>query len=179
MEDRILFRGIDDPSVVDNRHEDVWVDSIKVGRFNLSSGERCLTEVHDALSRLLPAVQTARTSILIRSLRTEYSGTIDYHLARDGNWMIAEELCTREPLDEEYWEMFRTVPGEVFLGISGPGYLDFHDLLTQARTRVMQRWKEVDEDIEAKSRAGIRVFVSPSLNEGGRTEPQTQNEKLP
>jgi len=93
--------------------------------------------------------------------------------------MIAEELCTREPLDEEYWEMFRTVPGEVFLGISGPGYLDFHDLLTQARTRVMQRWKEVDEDIEAKSRAGIRVFVSPSLNEGGRTEPQTQNEKLP
>jgi len=166
--DRIWFCGIDDPQVVADRPDDVWRESSKVGRFNMSMGERCLAEVRDALSRLRPAVQTAQTSVLIKSLRTKYSGIIDYHLARDGNWVIAEELCTRDPLDEEDVESFRKGPGiHVFLGSGSPGYLDLYGLLRQARDNVIRRWKQIDDERELKGYRIEPLNIRPHDDGGG------------
>jgi len=153
LENRIFFKGIDDPEVVEDRPDDVWRETEKTGPFNKTRHERCLAAVEEALEILRRIAQTADTSSLINSIRGDgQSGITDYCMAQGGNWVLAEELCTREPLDDE--DMKKLEWGfslYMFRGSSQSGAFSPRSFLLEGRGRLMQRWEDLDKQRELKA----------------------------
>lgn len=129
---RIVFRGVDQPSIVDDRPGDHYEDSEKLGHFNVSRNDRCAREASKAVMELHRLVAELDTAVLLNSFRVDAEGQIDYYVARDGNWLIAHELSRRRPLPAHLVEQFDTQGRNVFLGASGPPCPDLTSLLDMA-----------------------------------------------
>ena len=122
--DRIVFKGIDRPSIVDARPDDKFAVSGKIGRYNSSLNARCVRVSEKAMEELGPLVRRADSATLINSLRGTYEGEIDCGIAADGNMMILNELRKRRPLPDNLPKAER-----IFLGVSGPAVDDIGVLM--------------------------------------------------
>ena len=153
LENRIFFKGIDDPEVVEDRPDDVWRETEKTGPFNKTRIKRCQASIEGAVDRLRRIAQTADTRLLINSIRGDgQSGITDSCIARSGNCVIAEELCSREPLDEEDMKALEEVFAQgLFRGGSESAVFSPRDFLLRGRGRLMQRWEDLDKQRELKA----------------------------
>jgi hypothetical protein len=129
--EKIIFRGLDDPEVTDERPDDVYVESVKAGRYNGTVMQRCRDEAKRAMVRLRPVVISADTNVLIRSLRSGYDNDVDRWVSLYGNLAIGEELVKREPIPDR----LHPPPNEwgYFTGDSGPPAFTLEDFLKYIR----------------------------------------------
>ena len=129
--EKIIFRGIDNPVLTDERPDDVYVENVKAGRYNGTVVQRCMDEAERAMARLRPIVISADTNVLIRSLRFGYDNDVDRWVSLYGNLAIGEELVKREPIPDR----LHPPPNEwgYFTGDSGPPAFTLEDFLKYIR----------------------------------------------
>ncbi len=135
----ILFSCTDHPSITSDLPGDKYEMSSKRGRYNASRAKRCRTNVQKTLVKLEKIVKEAETELLLNSLQSGYDGEIDYYLSLFGNWIIAEELSNRRPIDKNLFQKYDNIIKRVFLGHSGPVYFDLDGLLRMAHDRIKHR----------------------------------------
>ncbi|NQU21709.1 MAG: hypothetical protein HQ567_10530 [Candidatus Nealsonbacteria bacterium] len=138
--DRIIFKGIDHPSITADRPGDKYLDdSPKRGRYNYSMGKRCGGEADKAVAELRAIVKNAETLVLLNSLRSGFDGHIDYQVSLFGNRVITEELSTRRPLPQKLVTEFDANAKRVFRGVSAPNCRGMEHLLDMAAKRIESR----------------------------------------
>lgn len=118
--DRLIFLGIDQPLIVDDRETDVYRTCSKMGRVNDSRAKRAYAEAESAFTKLKPLIESADDATLLHSLRYTHNGYTDYFVSRDGNAMIGRELSKRLPIDPELLKKADAKRARIFMGISAP-----------------------------------------------------------
>jgi len=150
LKDRISFRGFDDPEVVADRPDDVWEDEPKIARINATRHERMKMVVDVAMERLRIIVETADTTCLINSIRPGLSiQGMDGAMAQCGNWVLAEELCTREPFDEEETKELNGLL-DIYMGENSFGFCGYRRYISEGRRLLMWRLEQLDKQRELK-----------------------------
>lgn len=124
----IVFRGFDQPWITTNYPGDKYRMYEGRGMNNESRGERIGTEARKTVSELREMVKTAKTAVLLKSLRTDQPDCdVDDAVAYCGNLIIAQELSRRRPLPDSLADTIE--PSEVFVGGNGPFCPDLDSLL--------------------------------------------------
>ncbi len=135
-ENLLLFEGRDNPSLTRDRSGDRFKVHPKIGHYNDSANLRCIEELQKFESAFQKFVHDASTDCLVKSLRPNCRGKMDYLICQSGNWIIIAELASRRPLKRSL--ITSRNAGNIFLGSGWVGTQSLSELMEISTNRNSQ-----------------------------------------